>query len=81
MTDHTAWPPLLQRIKQLRVEAARMKEETPDEADFMPAFAGEADGILEAADRISGDCWEAASHMLDEILIDLGYMDPAERQT
>ncbi|KGM54194.1 hypothetical protein N799_09955 [Lysobacter arseniciresistens ZS79] len=81
MNDADASPALLQRLRQLRNDAARLKAEVPDPADFMPAFAGEADGILEDADRLGGDCWESASHMVDEILIDLGYMDAAERQT
>ena len=83
MTDtlSTGWPAVRQQIDNLRIHAVELKAASPDPADFMPAFCGEADDNVEAAEAISDDALESAHQAIDEILIELGYMDASERQT
>ena len=76
-----SWPTIVERVASLREHAKRWHAEFPNEADFMPAFAGEADSIVDAAARISDDALDAAHLYVGEILIELGYIDPPERQT
>lgn len=81
MSDNLTWNTIRDRIATLREHAKQWHAERPDEADFMPTFAGEADGIIEDAASLSDDALDSAHQVIDEILIELGYMDPAERQT
>ncbi len=45
MTDHD--PQLVSRLDELEAKLPRILGEFPDDADFWPVFAGEADAILE----------------------------------
>lgn len=80
-TPSTSWAGVRQQIDTLRHHAVELKTESPDPADFMPAFCGEADDIVDAAAAISDDAVEGAHQAIDEILIELGYMDASQRQT
>ena len=80
-TPATRWPDILKQIASLRLRAVELKAASPDPADFMPAFGGEADDIVDAASTISEDALDAAHQAIDEILIELGYMDGSQRQT
>lgn len=80
-TPPSSWADIRQQIYRLRLYADELKAATPGQADFMPAFAAEADLIVDAAELVSDDALDGAHQMIDEILIELGYMDPSERQT
>lgn len=82
MTDAptTSWSDIRDRLDDLRLYANELKAETPDAADFIPGFAGEADEILEAAAGVSTSALENAHKMIDEILIELGYLPRADRK-
>lgn len=77
MTPKLAWTEIEPRLRQLRLDADGLKERFPDEADFMPGFADLADHILEAA---NDDCYDDASVRITDMLIDLGYVAPEQRQ-
>lgn len=81
MPHRHSWPSVLERVATLREHAKYWHAEFPDEAEFMRAFAGEADPIVKAAAAISDDALDAAHMCVDAILIELGYMDAAEHQT
>ena len=80
-TPPTSWAGVRQQIDTLRHHAVELRTANPDPADFMPAFCGEADDIVDAAAAISDDAVEGAHQAIDEILMELGYMDASERQT
>lgn len=80
-THPTTWSEVRQQIDRLRLYAVELTAVAPDAADFMPAFAAEADIIVDAASAVSDDALDTAHKMIDEILIELGYMDASERQT
>lgn len=77
MTSKFAWPELEPRLRQLRLSADDLKERFPDEGDFMPRFADLADEILEAA---NDECIDDASVRITDMLIELGYVPPEQRQ-
>lgn len=81
MTEQAAWAQTQARIEKLKQHAQQWHADHPDEADFMPLFACEADPIVEDAETLSRDACEAAHQLIDEILIQLGYMAAEERQT
>lgn len=70
------WSDVLSQLEKLRTFAGHLKNEAPNEADFIPAFAPMADFVLGAAERVSADAWHLASQMIDEMLIELGYLPP-----
>ena len=80
-TPSTSWAGVRQQVDTLRHHAVELRTASQDPADFMPAFCGEADDIVDAAAAISDDAVEGAHQAIDEILMELGYMDVSERQT
>lgn len=67
-------------LKALERHAVQIALQHHDDAEFWPAFACYADPIVEQAGG-DGDAHEFVCTQIDEILIALGKMDPAERQT
>ncbi|WP_223619030.1 hypothetical protein [Lysobacter sp. ESA13C] len=67
-------------LKALERHAVEAALQHPDAAEFWPAFACYADPIIELAGN-DGDAHEYVCARIDELLIALGKMDPAERQT
>ena len=67
-------------LKALERHAVEIALQHPDDAEFWPAFASYADPIVEQAGS-DGDAHEYVCTRIDELLIALGKMDPAERQT
>jgi len=72
---------LSSHLKTLERQAAEVAQQHADDADFWPAFASLAEPIEEYAGRAGDAAHEFASTWIDEILIRLGKMDPAHRQT
>ena len=66
---------LHRQLDQLRTDAQRFHDECPAEADFIPAFACEADGVVETAERLGRDAIGLVHERIDEILSELGYRD------
>ncbi|MGH8073670.1 MAG: hypothetical protein ACREO4_06305 [Lysobacter sp.] len=81
MQDNDQWTAIQARIAELRLSAEQWKAEDPDPAQFMPEFSGAADCIIDDAAELSDDALGSAHMLIDEILIELGYMDASERQT
>lgn len=77
----STWPDVLARIHALGDDMPNLKAQYPHEADFFAAFAGIAEGIQYAADRVSDDASESAWILLHNMLVDHGWLAEEQRQT
>jgi hypothetical protein len=77
----STWLEVFGRIQSLAAEMPSLKMENPQEADFFAAFAGIAEGIQDAADRVGEDASHSAWILLHNLLVDHGWLPEFQRQT
>lgn len=75
------WPDVFSRIRALAADMTSLKTQYPQEAHFFAAFAGIAEGIQDDADRISEDASHSTWILLQNLLVDHGWVPEEERQT
>lgn len=75
------WPDVFSRIQALAADMESLKAQYPQEADFFAAFAGIAESIQDDADRINEDASHSAWILLQNLLVDHGWIPEEQRQT
>lgn len=76
----STWFDIFNRIQALAAEMPNLKAEHSEEGDFFSVFAGIAEGIQDAADKVGEDAGYSAWTLLQNLLVDHGWLPEEQRQ-